>query len=211
LVQQLQAQFIAVGFNFGFGHQRSGTASDLQFLAAQFEIPVVIVAPQRFGTDRISSSIIRQALTDGNIALATKLLGRPYTLQGEVIQGQRLGHTLGFPTANLQLPPDKFLPRQGVYVVEVKLSQWQTPWPGVLNLGTRPTVAGQNLSAEVHLLNWQGELYGQELSVSLWHYLRPEQHFASLHDLQAQINEDCQQARHWHQSHPASPVQSLSH
>ncbi|MDS3859834.1 bifunctional riboflavin kinase/FAD synthetase [Thermosynechococcaceae cyanobacterium BACA0444] len=197
LVNQLQTEFIAVGFNFGFGAKRAGTAADLQNLAWEFGIPVVIVEPQRFGPDRISSSAIRQALGEGHISLAQKLLGRPYRLQGTVIQGQQLGRSLGFPTANLALEPEKFLPRQGVYVVTVQGDGWEQPWPGVLNLGNRPTVSGEHLTAEVHLLDWAGDLYGQVLRTDCYHFLRPELKFASLTELRQQISQDCHQARHW--------------
>lgn len=197
LVAQLQTQFIAVGFNFGFGAKRAGTATDLHALASRFDIPVVIVEPQRYGPDRISSSAIRQALEDGNIALAQKLLGRPYRLQGEVVSGQQLGRTLGFPTANLALDPLKFLPRHGVYGVTVRGEHWPQPWPGVLNLGIRPTLSGQQLTAEVHLLDWQGDLYGQRLHVDCYHFLRPELKFASLSELRQQISQDCHQAWEW--------------
>lgn len=209
LVQQLQAQFIAVGFNFGFGAKRAGTARDLQDLARQFQIPVVIVEPQRFGPDRISSSAIRQALSYGQIELAQKLLGRPYRLSGTVIRGQRLGRTLGFPTANLALESEKFLPKQGVYVVTVEGENGEPPWPGVLNLGTRPTLSGQYLTAEVHLLGWEGDLYGQSLSVDCYQFLRPELKFASLTELQHQITQDCLQARHWFDTHLAPPKQTV--
>lgn len=127
LVQQLQAQQISVGQDFRFGYQRSGTASDLQAIAATSDIPVTIVPLHKFASDsptetvdeRISSSSIRQALEQGDLHRAKILLGRPYTLTGRIVEGQQLGRTIGFPTANIQLPPEKFLPRQGVYAVQV--------------------------------------------------------------------------------------------
>ncbi len=197
LVKTLQAQWIAVGFNFGFGYKRSGQAEDLKTLAARFNIPVSIVPPQRFGDQRISSSAIREALSQGNIAQVQELLGRPYLLQGRVIQGQGLGHKLGFPTANLALPEDKFLPRLGVYVVDVQSQGWERARPGVLNIGIRPTLETPTLTAEVHLLNWQDDLYGQVLEVQLLEFLRPEQKFASLEALTEQIHRDCHQAGDW--------------
>lgn len=126
LVQQLQAQQISIGQDFRFGYQRSGTASDLQAIAATFGIPITIVplhnasdSPTETLDERISSSSIRQALEQGDLHRAKILLGRPYTLTGLVVEGQQLGRTIGFPTANIQLPPEKFLPRQGVYAVQV--------------------------------------------------------------------------------------------
>lgn len=104
LVQQLQAKVLSVGFNFGFGRGRSGTAADLRTLCAAFGIPVHIVPPYCRGSDRVSSSAVRAALAEGDVALVRELLGRPYQLAGTVIQGEQLGRQLGFPTANLALP-----------------------------------------------------------------------------------------------------------
>lgn len=197
LVQRLQAQQISVGQDFCFGQGRSGTTAELQVLASRHGIPVQIAPLHTCQGERISSSAIRHALTEGNLERANQLLGRPYSLMGKVIHGQQLGRTIGFPTANLQLPPEKFLPRQGVYSVWVyRVSAGTTqPLPGVMNLGNRPTVDGSTLSAEVHLLDWTDDLYGETLIVNLEGFLRPEQKFASLDELQAQIHADCEIAR----------------
>jgi len=195
LVQQLQVQGISVGFNFRFGYRRQGQAADLVAIAATYGVPVQVVAPQRCESgERISSSAIRQALEAGDLERSRRLLGRPYSLMGSVVRGQALGRTLGFPTANLALPSDKFLPRLGVYYVRVE-GESLNGQPGVMNLGYRPTVAGKQLSAEVHLLDWSGDLYGQTLTVQLVEFLRSEQPFANLEALQAQIQADCQAAR----------------
>lgn len=195
LVQRLQARRISVGQDFRFGRKRSGTTVDLQQIAAQHDIPVEVAALYLHQGQRISSSAIRQALSQGDMVYANELLGRAYTLLGEVVTGQQLGRTIGFPTANLKLPKDKFLPRTGVYSVWVKTPEWNQRQPGVMNIGNRPTVEGQQLTVEVHLLDWSGDLYGQTLTVSLEQFLRPEQKFASLDLLKAQINRDCEQAR----------------
>jgi riboflavin kinase/FMN adenylyltransferase len=201
LVQRLQAQQISVGQDFCFGRQRSGTTDDLQRIAAQYDIPVQVASLHTCQGERISSSAIRHALEAGNLERANQLLGRSYTLLGNVIQGQQLGRTIGFPTANLQLPPEKFLPCQGVYSVWVDFLSSdfelapQPPQPGVMNLGNRPTVNGIELSVEVHLLDWSGNLYGENLMVRLEGFLRPEQKFASLDELKAQIQADCEVAR----------------
>jgi riboflavin kinase/FMN adenylyltransferase len=206
LVQRLQSQRVSVGQDFCFGRQRSGTTAVLQAIAAQFGVTVQITPLHTDAGERISSSAIRHALQSGDLHYANRLLGRPYTLSGQVVQGQQLGRTIGFPTANLKLPPEKFLPRQGVYSVWVQrlsashLAQSPGPslagmLPGVMNLGTRPTVDGTVQAIEVHLLDWSGNLYGEKLMVSLADFLRPEQKFASLDDLKAQIQADCDQAR----------------
>ncbi|MDZ8110225.1 MAG: bifunctional riboflavin kinase/FAD synthetase [Nostoc sp. DedQUE12a] len=216
LVQQLQCQRISIGEDFCFGKKRSGTAKDLQFFAAKYNIPVTIVPLQTYTGDsatqssctsdassqdaRISTSFIRQTLECGDIENANLLLGRPYTLLGLVVQGQQLGRTIGFPTANLQLPKEKFLPRQGVYAVRV-FTPSETPDVspsknlGVMNIGNRPTVNGVCATVEVHLLNWSGDLYGKKLAVELVKFLRPEQKFPSLEALKTQIQLDCIAAR----------------
>jgi riboflavin kinase / FMN adenylyltransferase len=212
LVQQLQAARISVGQDFCFGSNRSGTAYDLQLLAAKYDIPVSIVpletcvqdlSTDRGGDDdasisetRISTSLIRQKLQNGDLEPANKLLGRAYTLIGTVVKGQQLGRTIGFPTANLQLPKDKFLPQFGVYAVRVStvgenLDTIENTYLGVMNIGNRPTVDGIYQSVEVHLLDWSGDLYGKKLAVQLEKFLRPEQKFPSLEALKKQIQLDC--------------------
>lgn len=197
LIQGLQACHISVGVDFRFGRRRAGSAEDLQAIAADYGIPVTVVPLKFCDDERISSSRIRQALQMGNLRQAAQLLGRPYSLTGRVIHGQQLGRTLGFPTANLKLPPEKFVPRNGVYSVKVygvAANPNTSPLPGVMNIGRRPTVAGQTQTVEVHLLNWSGDLYGQTLTVSLESFLRPEQKFDSLHSLKVQIQKDCEAA-----------------
>ena len=229
LVDTLQVRGVSVGQDFCFGKGRSGTAADLQRLAALFQVKVNIVPLQydrvdydrdcdnmngnepqsdrpgdRYGNrpgDRISSSAIRDALAQGEIVTANTLLGYPYSLEGRVITGQQLGRQLGFPTANLQISSQKFLPRSGVYGVQVQILSPDSGTesallPGVMNLGTRPTV-GNHLeqSLEVHLLQWEGDLYGRSLRIYLRQFLRSEQKFSSLVELKAQIQNDCQAAQ----------------
>ncbi|MGD2181499.1 bifunctional riboflavin kinase/FAD synthetase [Lusitaniella coriacea] len=194
LVRQLQAKRIGVGKDFHFGYQRKGTAEDLRAIAQNHDIEVKIVSLQACGRDRVSSSLIRQSLQEGDIPQANRLLGRPYQLAGTVVTGQQLGRTIGFPTANLQLPDNKFLPRYGVYSVRVVLEK--TALLGVMNIGCRPTVnAEAKPTVEVHLLDWSGDLYEQTLTVNLEEFLRPEQKFSSLDALKAQIQTDCQRAK----------------
>lgn len=195
LVQQLKAQKISVGFNFCFGRERAGTAEDLRAIAARHHIPVMIVEPAVMDHERISSSAVRQFLETGDVVRAKQLLGRAYTLSGTVIHGQHLGRTLGFPTANLNVSSEKFIPHQGVYQVQVKGSALAQPQLGVMNIGSRPTVDGTYQTIEVHLLDWSGDLYGHTITVHLEQFLRPEQRFESLEALKAQIQLDCANAR----------------
>lgn len=198
LVKQLQATHVSVGEDFRFGNQRTGSAEQLQAIASSYGIEVTIVSLQLCQGERISSTNIRQALQDGDIAQANLRLGRPYSLTGVVIKGQQLGRTIGFPTANLQLPPEKLLPRHGVYCVRIHhptLSSLASSPAAVMNIGNRPTVGGLGVTVEVHLLDWSGDLYGQTLTVSLEQFLRPEQKFASLDELKRQIHADCEAAK----------------
>jgi riboflavin kinase / FMN adenylyltransferase len=190
LVRQLQAKQIAVGENFHFGKNRAGNAQTLKEIAATYGITTTIVPLYRLADERVSSSSIRHALEQGDIEQANRLLGQDYSLTGMVVRGQQLGRTLGFPTANLQVLPDKFLPRWGVYGVRVD-SPHATGLLGVLNIGCRPTIGGEQPSVEVHLLDWSGDLYGQTLTLHLEAFLRPEQKFESLDALKAQIQRDC--------------------
>lgn len=198
LIQGLRANQISVGQDFRFGQKRAGTTADLRAIATAHHIPITVAPLHTWDGERISSSGIRLALAQGEVQRANQLLGRPYRLVGNVVQGQQLGRTIGFPTANLHLPPDKCLPRQGVYSVWVHLGSLESqtsPLPGVMNIGCRPTVDGTQQTVEVHLLDWTGDLYQQSLVVSLDSFLRPEQKFAGLDDLKGQIAQDCEVAR----------------
>ncbi|WP_449418973.1 bifunctional riboflavin kinase/FAD synthetase [Phormidium nigroviride] len=227
LVQQLEATRISVGLDFCFGRGRTGTATDLAAIAATYGIDVTLVPLYTYAGERISSSAIREALQNGNLQKANQLLGRPYSVCGVVVEGQKIGRTIGFPTANLQLPPEKFLPRFGVYAVRVTLEEeteeeasgagkfklrpktinltpksFNPPILGVMNIGCRPTVEGVSPTVEVHLLDYSGDLYGKTLNVSLENFLRPEQKFPSLEALKAQIQSDCAFARKLLYSNP---------
>jgi riboflavin kinase / FMN adenylyltransferase len=194
LVQKLQAKFISVGEDFRFGNQRAGNATDLVTLTADVGIPTRIAPLELDGGSRISSSRIRTALLAADLTLTQELLGRYYSIVGTVINGQEIGRSIGFPTANLNYPAEKFLPRQGVYCVRVDTPA-ASQLPGVMNIGKRPTVDGVNTTVEVHLLDWDGNLYEQQLTVYLHHFIRSEQKFPSLAALTGQIQADCDTAR----------------
>jgi riboflavin kinase/FMN adenylyltransferase len=194
LVRSLQAKHICIGEDFRFGRHRAGTAKDLRAIAQTHGIEVEIIPLQTQDGERISSSGIRAALQVGQVDEANRLLGRAYSLVGTVVKGRQLGRKLGFPTANLHLPTEKFLPQLGVYYVQVEAETLRCT--GLMNLGLRPTVdAEANPTVEVHLLDWAGDLYDQVLTVKLIAFLRPERQFPSLEALKEQILADCQAAR----------------
>lgn len=198
LQNYLQAERIAVGFNFRFGKDRKGTIYDLKRVWGD---RLTIISEQSLSEAvRISSSNIRTALGNGNLELAQRMLGRPYSLTGTVVHGQQLGRKLGFPTANLLLPERKFLPRYGVYAVHVDCIHGSN-LVGVMNIGMRPTVENGHIRdvhrpvIEVHIIDWEGNLYGSEMRVKLMGFLRPEQKFHSLEELKQQIIRDCSSAK----------------
>jgi riboflavin kinase / FMN adenylyltransferase len=200
LDRQIQAKFISVGEDFRFGNQRAGAATDLVNLTAKLGIPTRIAPLETDGDSRISSSRIRAALLAADLKLTQALLGRYYSIVGMVVSGQEIGRSIGFPTANLQYPAEKFLPRQGVYCVRVD-TDTQTQLPAVMNIGKRPTVNGVNTTVEVHLLDWDGDLYDREITVYLHHFLRTEQKFADLSALTSQIQADCTATREFFHEH----------
>jgi riboflavin kinase / FMN adenylyltransferase len=190
LQQELATQQIVIGADFRFGYQRAGDANMLTKLAAAYGIETHILELEFDRDQRIGSSRVRAALLAGDLPEVNQLLGRSYSISGLVVPGQQLGRTLGFPTANIDYPPLKFLPRLGVYCVRVDTEQ-NRQLQAVMNIGKRPTVNGQSTSVEVHVLNWSGDLYSQQLTIYLDQFLRPEQKFAGLPELTHQITADC--------------------
>lgn len=185
----LRVRALVVGHDFRFGRGRSGNAAVLR---DSLRVPVDEVAALADATGPISSSRIRDALGKGAVAEAAALLGRPHELMGTVIEGDRRGRTIGFPTANL-VPEGGLIPPNGVYAVRVQRDGISLP--GVANLGVRPTFDGQGIRLEVHLLDFSGDLYGQSLVVELVDRIRDERRFAGIDALVAQIADDARAAR----------------
>ncbi len=204
LLQTHRAQGIVVGPDFRFGKQRAGNHETLATMAPKLGFEVRTIAPLEVQGARISSSRVRTALSLGDLNTVHACLGRHHDFEGTVIKGQQRGRTIGFPTANLELPTLQ-LPKNGVYALWVRIDPSPEQFgsvteilPGVMNIGTRPTVtAGQPAepSVEVHLLDFEGDLYGKTLRVAPTHRLRDEQKFPGLDALKAQIYADAQQAK----------------
>jgi len=190
----LGARHLVCGPDFAFGHRRGGNAHFLADRAEALGIGLTVVPPLADEAGPISSTRIRRALQDGYPERATALLGRPWAIRGEVVRGDARGRQLGFPTANV--PLGRHLePARGVYAVTARLADGRTR-RGVANIGRRPTVANASVSRlEVNLFDYDGDLYGSELSVSLHAFLRAERRFAGLAELQTQIAADAAQAR----------------
>ncbi len=197
LVGGLQVSRVIVGNDFVFGHQRKGNVALLQAMAAHHGFAVTVLPEVRAGQGpRFSSTAIRQALAEGRPADAAAMLGRYWEIEARVEQGDQRGRTLGFPTANLPYR-DYLHPAKGVYAVRAGIDQGtHTVWhDGVANFGNRPTFDKKDLLLEVHLFDFAGDLYGKHLRVALIDYLRPEQKFARLEALKAQIAADSAKAR----------------
>lgn len=194
LIQRLGLKYLLVGDDFRFGHAGRGDFNTLQRAGQQQGFSVARLDTFRDHSQRISSTLIREHLSQGELSAAARLLGRTYQIQGRVQRGDQLGRTLGYPTANIDLG-GRIPPLHGVFAVRVHgLDQ---PYPGMANLGTRPTVNGLEYRLEVYLFDFSGDLYGRQLSVEFLHRSRPEQRFASLDALRTQLDHDAANIRRW--------------
>lgn len=189
---KLQAAFVAAGPDFGFGYRRKGNVLLLASMAQECGYELQVFDKVIYGGSEISSSRVRQTLEKGWMEQAADMLGRPYALKGTVIHGRSLGHTIGFATMNLVWPSDKFLVPVGVYFSQVFIRNKR--YPGITNIGYRPTVekdsSKSDLLLEVHLLQYNQMAYGEEIEVFLFHYERPEIRFSGLELLREQLRQD---------------------
>lgn len=195
LLAKLSPCALVCGFNFRFGYRGSCTAGDLVQLGAD-HLPVQVVEPCLYGDSPVSSTEIRALIRSGAVEKAAELLTRPYSIGGKVSHGKALGRKLGFPTANLRLPEKKCVPASGVYASMVTLPDGEKRM-GVCNIGYRPTVNADknNVTVETWLLDYDGDLYGKEIHVSLYTMLRNEKRFESLAALRDQVMQDGEAVR----------------
>ena len=193
LVRRLQAREVWVGPGFRFGHARSGNLQTLQQLGAELGFTAEAVVPVVLDGERVSSTRVRAALAHADFDAAARLLGRPFMVTGRVVRGNQLGRTLGYPTANLRFD-SKAPPLGGIYAARVH-SVGPDPWPAVVSVGTRPTVGGTEPLLEAHLFGFDGDLYGQCISVEPVAKLRDEETFTDLPTMVAQMHRDASQAR----------------
>jgi riboflavin kinase/FMN adenylyltransferase len=198
LVGGLGVQHLEVGDDFRFGCDRLGDFDFLQQAGAAQGFTVEAAQTVEIGGVRVSSTKVRDALAAADFVLAERLLGRPFQIAGRVLHGQKLARQLGTPTANIQLKRRR-VPLTGVYLVSTEIDG--KTWPGVANIGVRPTVSGDGSAhLEIHILDFTGDLYGRRLTVAFHQKLRDEQRFASLEALKTAINADVAAARaHWRQ------------
>jgi riboflavin kinase/FMN adenylyltransferase len=189
----LGARALVEGANFGFGRGREGDIPLLASLCRQAGMVLSVVPPVVIDGEEVSSSRIRAALLRGGVVEAERLLARPYRLRGVVGTGERRGRTIGFPTANLERVAT-VVPGEGVYAVRALTADGKS-WAGAANIGPNPTFGDQEQKIEVHLIGFDGELYGQELRVEFVARLRDTRRFAGVGDLVDQIHRDVEQAR----------------
>jgi riboflavin kinase/FMN adenylyltransferase len=194
LVGRLGARHLVIGYDHGFGRGRSGDATTLRALGAREGFTVDVVEPVIIAGAPVSSSHIRRALSNGDLADAAVGLGRPYSLRGRVVRGDGRGSTLGFPTANLALPdPIKLVPLEGIYAVRADIGGELLD--GVLHLGPRPTYAGAAATIELHLFDFHEDIYGKDVGVRFCTRLRGVERFTGSAQLSAAIAADCAAAR----------------
>lgn len=192
LIEKGASGFVC-GDDFRFGNKGEGNAEKLQAFCQERGFPCVIVPEQSEDGKRISSTYIRTLLERGDMATAVKFLGHPYLLTGTVQKGVSLGRTLGTPTANLLFSKEQVVPKFGVYACKITTDQGE--FLAVTNIGTRPTVDGQGVTVEPWILDFDGDLYGKTVELSFYRFLRPEQKFASLEALRAEIHRNAEQTR----------------
>lgn len=189
LVEKLRVHTLVIGYDHQFGYQRKGDMKALEVLAEQFGFQLEEIPEHDVDAMAVSSTRIRQALGEGQVETAAQLLGYSYSIAGRVVGGRKIGRTLGFPTANI-LPddPDKLVPALGIYAVRV---EWKGAlYKGALSIGRRPTFDNGEVSIEVHLLDFDDDLYGERLRLYFGHFIRPEMRFASVEELIEQMHRD---------------------
>ena len=181
------------GHDFRFGSRGEGNAELLRQFCRERKLPCVIVPEQSLDGVRISSSYIRKQIAEGDMATAVRYLGHGHMLTGTVVTGRKLGHKLGFPTANIELPEGVIVPRHGVYACRAYVGE--NSYMAVCNVGSRPTVQGHQVRTETWLLDFSGDLYGQSVTLEFFWFLRPEQRFQSLDALKEAVLQDAENTR----------------
>lgn len=193
MVRVYQPRHVVCGFNFTFGSRGAGNSESLCAYGREHGFEVTIVPEVILGGDTVSSTRIRSLLQQGNIPEATRLLGHSYTLCGQVMNGKRIGRTMGFPTANVAISKNKALPAFGVYACWMETGD--RVYPAVVNVGRHPTLPEGSVTVEAYALDAQLSLYGQKVRLYFLSFLRPEKKFDGVEALKAQITRDAQEAR----------------
>lgn len=193
LIKKMGAIYIVCGHNFTFGHRGSGNIETLTELCLQNDVGLTIVPSIELNGISVSSSYVRELLSSGNTVRAAEYLGRPYSFTHTVIEGQRLGRTLGFPTINQKIEDKYSVLSFGVYLTKVSIDD-QTFF-GITNIGNRPTVNGDGVVSETNLFSFSGDLYGKKIKLEFLEFIRKERKFSSLEELSTQVQIDISKAK----------------
>ena len=188
LVEKLNVKHLIIGHDHTFGKNRSGDFGLLKKMSSEYDFEVEQVEAVDFQKKNISSTQIRNALLEGNVKEANEMLGYVYSVSGEVVHGKKIGRTIGYPTANIAADPAKLLPKKGAYIVDVFVKNKH--YKGMLSIGTNPTVNGNSLSTEVYILDFNGDIYDEIISVNFRDFLHDEIKFESLEKLIERLDED---------------------
>ena len=188
LINRLNVKYLIIGYDHEFGKNRSGNFSLLEKLASQMDLEVEQMEAVNIHSNNISSTKIRKALLEGNITEANEMLGYHYPVSGTVVDGKKLGRTIGYPTANIQVDTLKLLPKKGAYIVDVFVKNQH--YKGMLSIGTNPTVGGDSLTTEVHILDFNEDIYGETIRVHFRDFLHEEIKFESVEKLIERLDED---------------------
>jgi len=186
------------GDDFRFGYRGQGSAAQLRRYCEEAGLPCCVVPEQTLDGVRVSSSYIRSQIETGDMATAVRFLGHPHILRGTVVHGRALGRTLGVPTANLRLIPGMVVPRFGVYACRCIIDG--IPYAAVTNVGTRPTVEGQSVTVAPWILEYSEDLYGREITLEFYYFIRPEKKFPDLEELKAEIHRNAEETRRYLQT-----------
>ncbi|MDO3693730.1 bifunctional riboflavin kinase/FAD synthetase [Wenyingzhuangia sp. chi5] len=189
LVNQLNVKELVVGYDHRFGKNREGDFEQLKEYSHTFDFNIKEIKAQDINNTAVSSTKIRTALKSGDIQTANEFLTTPFFIHGTVVKGQQLGNTIGFPTANIEIPQVyKLTPKNGAYII--KATHKENIYYGMLNIGNRPTVSGKNKTIEAHLFNFDSDIYGNDIKIEFLQFLREEQNFKSIEGLKEQLEKD---------------------
>jgi len=188
LLKRYDVGAIFVGYNYRFGRQGSAGIHELKSFGEKYGFLTFVTEEVKYNGQTVSSSNVRRALTEGNIALVNDLLGRTYTLKGRVVYGKKLGRTIGIPTLNVEIPSNLLAPKKGVYVSQTEFGG--TFYQSITNIGSNPTVENAPVRSETHVFDFNQNIYGEEVQIHLLNRVRDERKFQSVDELKAQINRD---------------------
>ncbi len=196
LVDKLNIKYLIIGYDHSFGKNKSGNFELLQKLSGELGFEVERMEAINIHENNISSTKVRNALLAGNIKEANEMLGYYYSVSGTVVHGKKLGRTIGYPTANIETDPIKLLPKKGAYIVEVFIKDEQ--YKGMLSIGTNPTVNGKKLTVEVYILDFEGDIYDEKITVAFRDFLHDEIKFEGLEKLIERLDEDKKLTEEFH-------------